>query len=81
MVEAGIDIFPNPASEEIKVISNQCSVSGVEVFNLLGDRIYSFPITDNRSPITINIADFPNGVYMVKVKTEKGMEVSKFVKE
>jgi YVTN family beta-propeller protein len=81
MMAAGIDIFPNPASGEIRVIGNQCSVSGVEVFNLLGEKIYTSPITDNRAPITINVADFPNGVYVVKVRTEKGMEVSKFIKE
>jgi len=81
MVAAGIEVFPNPASEEIRVIGNQCSVSGVEVFNLLGEKVCSLPITDHCSPITINVADFPAGVYMVKVKTEKGMEVKKFIKE
>ena len=81
MVAAGIDIYPNPASEEIRVIGNQSTVSGVEVFNLLGEKIYNLPITDNRSPITINVVDFPAGVYIVKVKTEKGMEVKKFIKE
>jgi hypothetical protein len=81
MVAAGIEVFPNPASDEIRVIGNQSTVSGVEVFNLLGEKIYNLPITDNRSPITVKVADFPAGVYIVKVKTEKGMEVSKFVKE
>jgi YVTN family beta-propeller protein len=81
MVAAGIDIFPNPASEEIRVIGNQCSVSGVEVFNLLGEKIYNLPITDNRLPITVKVADFPAGVYMVKVQTENGVEVKKFIKE
>jgi hypothetical protein len=48
---------------------------------LLGEKVYCSPFTDNRSPITINITDMPSGVYVVEVKTEKGIEVKKFVKE
>jgi hypothetical protein len=76
-----VKVYPNPASEEIKVISNQSTVISVEVYNLLGEKIYSTPITDDHSPITINIADIPCGVYVVEARTDKGIEVKKFVKE
>jgi hypothetical protein len=76
-----ISIYPNPASGVIQVISERYSVNSVEIYNLLGEKIYTSPITVNRLPITINIADFPNGVYVVEVRTEKGIEVDKFVKE
>ena len=74
-------VYPNPASEEIQVISNQCPVSGIEIYNLLGGKIYNTLIADNRSPFTINIADFPSGMYIVEVKTEKEIAVKKLVKE
>jgi hypothetical protein len=74
-------ISPNPATSEIQVIGNQSTVIGIEVYNMLGERVYTSPITDNRSPITVNVADFPRGVYMVEVRTEKGVAVSKFIKE
>lgn len=82
-IKAGNDIalFPNPANNEIKVTSNQLSVNSIEIYNMLGDRIYSSPITDNQSPFIINIADFPKGVYVVEVKTESGIGVEKFVKQ
>ena len=79
--EGNIEVYPNPATDEIKVISNQCSVSSVEVYNLLGERLCNLPITGNCSPITINVSDFPSGVYVVEVKTEKGVSVKKFIKE
>jgi hypothetical protein len=85
---SNINIYPNPASKEIQVIGlptgqagNQCSVSGIEIFNLLGEKVFTLPITDYRSPasqakrgepITINIADFPSGVYIVAIKTPAG---------
>jgi len=76
-----ISIYPNPASEEIQLIIEQPTVNSVEVYNLLGEKIYSTLITDNRSAISINIATFANGVYFLKVENEKGVAVKKFVKE
>jgi hypothetical protein len=74
-------IFPNPASGEIQVFSNQLSVNSIEIFNLLGEKIYSVPITDNRSPITINIAAFSKGMYFLEVENKNGFAVKKFEKE
>jgi hypothetical protein len=48
---------------------------------MLGDRIYGSTITDNQSQFIINIVNFPNGVYVVEVKTECGIGVEKFVKQ
>lgn len=86
--ENNIAVYPNPATDKIQVISKQYSVSSIEIYNLLGEKIYSSPVTDNlslitdyRSPITIDVSSFPSGVYVVKVKTEKGVWVKKFVKE
>jgi hypothetical protein len=76
-----IALFPNPANNEIKVISNQLSVNSIEIYNMLGDRIYGSTITDNQSQFIINIVNFPNGVYVVEVKTECGIGVEKFVKQ
>lgn len=86
-----LSVFPNPATNTIKVINDQCSV--ISIYNSLGEKIYSSsftdlqsgqlasPFTDNRSPITINISAFPSGVYLIKAINENGIAVMKFVKE
>jgi hypothetical protein len=76
-----ITVSPNPASSEIKVISNQLTVIGIDIYNMLGEKVYTSPPTDNRSPITINVSSFPSGMYFVKIKSEKGVVVKKFIKE
>ncbi len=76
-----ITISPNPASSEIQVISNQSSVTSIEVYNMLGEKVSTLPLTDYRSPITINIAALPSGMYFVKIKSENGVAVKKFIKE
>jgi hypothetical protein len=78
---SNVTVYPNPATDKINVISNQCSVSGVEICNILWEKIYNLPITDKRSPITINCSSFASGVYFIKATTEKGVVVRKFIKE
>jgi len=56
-------------------------VNSIEIYNLLGEKIYNFPIADNRSLITINVADLTSGVYFIKAITEKGEVVKKIIKE
>ena len=58
-----ITISPNPASSEITVSGRQEAVGSIDVYNTLGDKVYTAPITDNRSPITINITSLPSGMY------------------
>ena len=88
-------IYPNPAKDEIQVIGEQSTVIGIDVYNMLGERVYQSLVTGHslsgvspmtnapitNTTITINVADFPRGVYMVEVRTEKGVAVSKFIKE
>ena len=76
-----IDIFPNPASDEIQITGNKNSVNSIEICNLLGEKIYSYTGTIYHFPITINIKNIPSGLYFVKIKTEKRELIKKFVKE
>jgi hypothetical protein len=74
-------VFPNPATDKIEVSNELSPIISIEFFNLIGESIYSKPNIVNRTPITINIADFPSGVYIIQVKTAEGLNVEKFIKE
>jgi hypothetical protein len=43
--------------------------------------VFPARITDNRSPITINVSALPSGMYFLEIKSEKGVTVKKFIKE
>ncbi len=84
----GIKVYPNPAINTLTIDipkaavgSMQSAASNIAIYNVLGEKVYTLPIADYCSPITVDVANLPNGVYMVKVRTEKGVEVKKFVKE
>jgi YVTN family beta-propeller protein len=102
MVEAGIEVYPNPATNTISIDipqaaggSKQEAVGNIEIYNLLGEKVYQSLVNSHSLPgispttnapmtnvqMTINVADFPSGVYVMQVRTENGIEVRKFVKE
>jgi len=72
-----IHIFPNPASDNLTIETPQ--KSEIEIVNLQGQLTKSFTAISNKT--TIDVSDFAKGIYFVKVKTENGVAVEKFVKE
>ncbi|MBI4931928.1 MAG: T9SS type A sorting domain-containing protein [Bacteroidetes bacterium] len=72
-------IYPNPTNGQIQVISNQYSVIGIEIHNMLGEKVYTSPITDYRLPITIDLSSQPNGIYFCKVTGEKFSRTKKLI--
>jgi hypothetical protein len=49
------------------------------VFNLLGEEVLTTTLINTQS--TININQFSKGIYFVEIKTEKGIERKKIIKE
>jgi len=79
-----IKIYPNPTKNNITIESplQACLPIGkavIEILNMQGQLIRSFTANSNKT--NIDISAFPSGMYVVKVKTEKGVAVKKFVKE
>ena len=71
------EIFPNPATSNITIEISQNSA--IEILNIEGQLIKAIAARDNK--ISIDVSALPCGVYFVKIKTEKGVAVKKFVKE
>jgi len=72
-----ISIYPNPATDNITIESPQQAV--IEISNIQGQLIKTYTSSENKT--NVNVSLLPSGVYVVKVKTEKGIAVMKFIKE
>ncbi|MCB9334995.1 MAG: T9SS type A sorting domain-containing protein [Flavobacteriales bacterium] len=67
-VGANIDqtvVAPNPTTGAIKVALPTKGNASIDVFNMIGDRVYSTSTTSNY--VNFDLSDQPNGVYFVKV--------------
>ena len=77
--EADFTIYPNPNNGKFIISNNGNNIKEVEIYNVLGEHIYQSLVNNQSSEIDLSAQT--KGIYFVKVKTEKGIVVKKFVKE
>lgn len=75
------ELFPNPATKELTVSSGSMQGGSLHIQNMLGETVYTHhsPFTTHQTKL--NISFLPPGIYFVKLNTERGMAVRKFVKQ
>ncbi|TVZ56903.1 putative repeat protein (TIGR02543 family)/predicted secreted protein (Por secretion system target) [Lutibacter sp. Hel_I_33_5] len=74
--EKGIEyfIYPNPAKNTLNIRSNS-KVEKVSIYNLLGKKVIE------TTKLKINLERINSGIYLLKMKTEKGIITKKIIKE
>jgi uncharacterized delta-60 repeat protein len=72
-----INVYPNPVSDYLKFsIPNDINISSYEVFDITGKKIDSNILFKN----FIDVNNYINGIYFVRLKTENGVLIRKFIK-
>lgn len=72
---AELSIYPNPANSILNIQSNN-QIQSVELFNIQGQLV-----AKEGNVNQINVSNLTNGVYMIRIATDNGVKVQKFVKE
>ena len=67
-----MQMYPNPAKEEVKFVFPNARAQKLEFFNALGGKIYQLQLPDLQQ-LTLPVAGMMPGVYMCKVYTDKGI--------
>ncbi|MES2567557.1 MAG: LamG-like jellyroll fold domain-containing protein [Bacteroidota bacterium] len=67
-------VFPNPGSGDITVQTDE-AIQTVYIFNILGD------LAQTENSKTFSVAELSSGIYIIHVKTDKGINTLRFVKE
>lgn len=78
VVMNNFNLYPNPVQNELFIESNFEGTQKFEIFNIVGQIIYSY-VVDKKA--VVNMTNLPNGVYLIKLNTGKSTIVKKFVKE
>lgn len=75
--KADINIYPNPASEFLKIYSSE-PINSISIYNSRGTIVESNSVFNN----SINISNLSKGFYLLKIFTENGnIYTSKFIKK
>jgi Secretion system C-terminal sorting domain len=78
--DSGFFIYPNPATTEISISNkNLKGISSVVLTDTNG-RTVKQNTFDNSSSVQVNIEDLSNGVYLMKITSEKGTVTKKMIK-
>ncbi|MBL4670413.1 MAG: T9SS type A sorting domain-containing protein [Flavobacteriales bacterium] len=72
------EVYPNPATDNI-IINDIISGSTIEIFNNLGQVVYTEITRSTKA--NINVADFTNGIYTIKVTGSDNVLSKSFVKQ
>lgn len=72
-----ISMYPNPAKETIYLgWSTSINVNNVEIFDILGQRVSTIHVA-SKNNIAIQTGQLSNGVYSIRINTDKGFVVEK----
>ncbi|MFN2428512.1 MAG: T9SS type A sorting domain-containing protein [Cryomorphaceae bacterium] len=75
----GIEVFPNPSTDFWNVQSENQSIEQVQVFNNLGQVVWS--ATPNATTARIDASQLAQGLYITQLKTANGFRTIKLIKE
>jgi hypothetical protein len=76
---ASISIYPNPFATTITINSANEKKSQIDIYNTLDELVYQLK---NQSEVTeIDLSPFPDGIYLVRVSNEDGVQTMKIIKQ
>jgi endoglucanase Acf2 len=76
ILENEITIFPNPAKSQLHIRTTSVEIARAEIYSTLGTLVKK--VSNNKAPI--NIEEISSGLYLVKIYTEKGIVIKRFLK-
>jgi hypothetical protein len=77
-----LHVFPNPTSDKLYVELPKQNNNGIFViYNVSGQEVYRERCSVDNPVLTVNTSSFVPGVYIIKLMSDQGVSVGKFIKE
>jgi hypothetical protein len=73
----GLEIWPNPASELVRVSCPLCAETAVDLLDSQGKLVKNTVWDFGRGPLSLDVAHLSGGVYFLRLRTDKAMIVRK----
>ena len=79
VIDFSTEIYPNPTTEKVNVVSYAATINSIEIYNIHGQVVYSKEV--NANAIKINTTTLSNGIYIVNIKSDKTTITRKLIVE
>ena len=61
----GLSVYPNPASDFVKINTENASLQNVAIFDITGKEVMNLNLSENNA--NINVSSLDNGIYLMKI--------------
>jgi hypothetical protein len=78
---SNITIYPNPTNGELEFECENLIINKIDILDIKGSVVLSQPFNILSAQYRIDISNFGNGIYFLKITTERGEIVKKIVKQ
>ena len=79
-LSSSINVYPNPVENEL-FIATEMNVEEVTIYDVYGRETIRRQVNETTSQQVVNVADLNGGVYFVKIVTDNGEIVKRFIKK
>ena len=76
-----ITIFPNPSKDVININVNNSLISSIELFDISGKMIHSSGNLKGNKNQPLDLSNYSSGIYFLKVYTNNGLQIKRFLKQ
>ena len=77
--ELNVSVFPNPTNEFVKIVSSEDRDYTIQLFNISGKLLVEKEI--NKTDNTINMNEFTNGTYLLKITNKNETNTYQIIKQ
>jgi hypothetical protein len=74
-----IHIYPNPVGSILNISNGNNAITKIEIVDVSGNRVLS--LSESQGINKVNVGNLQRGVYMIKITSEKGLYIYKFIKK
>ncbi len=77
ILESLVKVYPNPATNYVNI--DTPNKANIQVINFLGQIIYESQVSGNS--LRLNVSDYDNGIYFVKISHDGNIAVKRIIKQ
>ena len=74
-----IEVYPNPSDGKFTFEIGRGEINKIEIYNVLGERIYSTLLLKQQTSIEIDLSNFTKGIYFVKIYDDERFHTKKVI--
>jgi len=77
-----IKIYPNPNTGKFIIsVNGNIKIDKLEIYNVIGDKVYSIKTNNNYLTYIIDLTENPKGIYFIKIYSREKIYIEKIVKQ